>query len=170
VTAVFFAMFGVSYLVSQYIQFVQGPIPSGWAFRFLPSAMGSLVGANVAARLTARFRTPDDHARRMLLVTGGLVTLATLSVVSGFVPVALRSALVGSGMGLVTVPASNAIVGTLPADRVGAGSGLRAMVQLLGGTMGVAIVGSLASGVYRSDIQTALQGPLRHVRRLLDRH
>jgi EmrB/QacA subfamily drug resistance transporter len=163
VTAVFFAMFGVSYLVSQYIQFVQGADPFGVGIRFLPSAMGSLVGANVAARLTARFGLRTIMLVGMLLVTGGLVTLATLSVTSGFVPVALAFALVGSGMGLVTVPASNAIVGTLPADRVGAGSGLRAMVQLLGGTMGVAIVGSLASGVYRSDIQRALEGPLRHV-------
>jgi MFS family permease len=125
--------------------------------------MGSLVGANVAARLTARFGLRTIMLVGMLLVTGGLVMLATLSVTSGFVPVALAFALVGSGMGLVTVPASNAIVGTLPADRVGAGSGLRAMVQLLGGTMGVAIVGSLASGVYRSDIQSALEGPLRDV-------
>jgi MFS family permease len=38
VTAVFFAMFGVSYLVSQYIQFVQGADPFGVGIRFLPSA------------------------------------------------------------------------------------------------------------------------------------
>jgi len=37
------------------------------------------------------------------------------------------------------------------------------MVQLLGGSFGVAIVGSLASGVYHSEIQRAFAGPLRHV-------
>jgi hypothetical protein len=37
------------------------------------------------------------------------------------------------------------------------------MVQLLGGSFGVAIVGSLATTAYRSDIHTALAGPLRRV-------
>jgi EmrB/QacA subfamily drug resistance transporter len=163
VTAVFFAMFGVSYLVSQYIQFVQGADPFGVGIRFLPSAIGSLLGSNVAARLTARFGLRAIMVAGMTLVTGGLVTLATLSVTSGFATVAIAFSLVGFGMGLVIAPASNAIVGTLPADKVGAGSGLRAMVQLLGGTFGVAIVGSLASGVYRADIRRAFDGPLRHV-------
>jgi hypothetical protein len=163
VTAVFFAMFGVSYLVSQYIQFVQGADPFGVGIRFLPSAVSSLLGSNVAARLTVRFGLRTIMLVGMTLVTGGLVTLATLTVASGFVTVGVAFALVGFGMGLVIAPASNAIVGTLPPDKVGAGSGLRAMVQLLGGAFGVAIVGSLASGVYRSEIHKAFAGPLRHL-------
>jgi EmrB/QacA subfamily drug resistance transporter len=163
VTAVFFAMFGISYLVSQYIQFVQGIDPFGVGIRFLPSAVGSLLGSNVAARLTARFGLRAIMLVGMTLVTAGLVTLCTLTITSGFLTVGIAFALVGLGMGLVIAPASNAIVGTLPADKIGAGSGLRAMVQLLGGALGVAIVGSLAAGVYRSKIQTAFAGPLRHV-------
>jgi MFS transporter, DHA2 family, multidrug resistance protein len=163
VTAVFFAMFGVSYLVSQYIQFVQGADPFAVGIRFLPSAISSLLGSNVAPRLTVRFGLRAIMVAGMALVTGGLITLATLTVASGFLTVGLAFSLVGFGMGLVIAPASNAIVGTLPADKVGAGSGLRAMVQLLGGAFGVAIVGSLASGVYRSQIDKAFAGPLRHV-------
>jgi predicted MFS family arabinose efflux permease len=163
VTAVFFVMFGVSYLVSQYIQFVQGVDPFGVGIRFLPSAVGSLLGSNVAARLTARFGLRSIMLSGMLLVTGGLVALSTLTVVSQFLPVGIAFGLIGLGMGLVMAPASNAIVGTLPPDKVGAGSGLRAMVQLLGGALGVAIVGSLATSTYRSEIGTALAGPLRHV-------
>jgi hypothetical protein len=163
VTAVFFVMFGVSYLVSQYIQFVLGADPFGVGIRFIPSAAASLLGSNVAARLTARFGLRSIMLVGMVLVTGGLVTLSTLSVTSGYLPVGITFVLVGFGMGLVIAPASNAIVGTLPPDKIGAGSGLRAMVQLLGGAFGVAIVGSLAVGVYRSDIQKAFEGPLRHV-------
>jgi EmrB/QacA subfamily drug resistance transporter len=163
VTAVFFVMFGVSYLVSQYIQFVQGVDPFGVGIRFLPSAVGSLLGSNVAARLTVRFGLRSIMLSGMLLVTGGLGALSTLTAASQFLPVGLAFGLIGLGMGLVMAPASNAIVGTLPPDKVGAGSGLRAMVQLLGGSLGVAIVGSLATSTYRSEIGTALAGPLRHV-------
>ena len=66
-------------------------------------------------------------------------------------------------MGLAVAPASTAIVGTLSPDKVGAGSGLRSMVQLLGGAFGVAIVGSLATTAYRSNIHAALAGALRSV-------
>jgi MFS transporter, DHA2 family, multidrug resistance protein len=163
VTAVFFVMFGVSYLVSQYIQFVQGADPFQVGIRFLPSAVGSVLGSNVAARLTVRFGLRRIMVAGMTLVTGGLVALTTLTVASGFLTVGIAFALVSFGMGLVIAPASNAIVGTLPKDKVGAGSGLRAMVQLLGGSFGVAIVGSLASGVYRSEMQKAFAGPLRAI-------
>jgi EmrB/QacA subfamily drug resistance transporter len=163
VTAVFFAMFGVSYLLSQYIQFVEGANPFGVGIRFLPLAIMSLVSSNVAARLTARFGLRTVMLSGMGLVTGGLIALSTLTVDTGFFTVGIAFALIGSGMGLAVAPASTAIVGTLSADKIGAGSGLRSMVQLLGGSFGVAIVGSLATTAYRSAIGTALAGPLRHV-------
>jgi EmrB/QacA subfamily drug resistance transporter len=163
VTVVFFAMFGVSYLLSQYIQFVQGADPFGVGIRFLPAAAGSLLGSNTAARLTRRFGLRTMMVFGMMLVTGGLVALAELTVASGFLTVGLGSGLIGLGMGLVIAPASNAIVGTLAPDKVGAGSGLRSMVQLLGGSFGVAIVGSLATRTYRSEMQRAFAGPLRQV-------
>ena len=161
VTAVFFAMFGVSYLLSQDIQFVQGADPLGVGIRFLPLAVMSLISSNVAARLTARFGLRSIMLSGMGLVTAGLITLATLTVGSGYVTVGIAFTLIGSGMGLVIAPASTAIVGTLSPDKVGAGSGLRGMVQLLGGSFGVAIVGSLAATAYHSDIRAALAGPLR---------
>jgi EmrB/QacA subfamily drug resistance transporter len=161
VTAVFFAMFGVSYLLSQYIQFVEGANPFGVGIRFLPLAIMSLVSSNVAARLTARFGLRTIMLSGMVLVTCGLLALSTLTVGSGFLIVGIAFALIGSGMGLAIAPASTAIVGTLSADKVGAGSGLRSMVQLLGGSFGVAIVGSLATTAYRSAIGPSLAGPLR---------
>jgi MFS family permease len=123
----------------------------------------SLLGSNTAARLTRRFGLRTMMLFGMMLVTGGLVSLAELTVASGFLTVGLGSGLIGLGMGLVIAPASNAIVGTLAPDKVGAGSGLRSMVQLLGGSFGVAIVGSLATRTYRSEMQSAFAGPLRRV-------
>jgi len=161
VTAAFFAMFGVSYLLSQYIQFVLLADPFGVGIRFLPLAIGSLVGSNVAARLTARFGLRTVMLSGMTLTTGGLILIATLTARSGYSTIGIASALIGSGMGLAVPPASNAIVSTLSPDKVGAGSGLRSMVQLLGGSFGVAVIGSLAATAYRSSIHSALVGTLR---------
>ena len=160
VTAAFFAMFGVSYLLSQYIQFVQGADPFGVGIRFLPLAIGSLVSSNAAARLTDRFGLRTIMLTGMVLIAGGLVTVATLTVDSGFLTIAIAFGLIGSGMGLAVAPASTAIVGTLSPDKVGAGSGLRSMVQLLGGSFGVAIIGSLATTAFRANMHASFAGAL----------
>jgi EmrB/QacA subfamily drug resistance transporter len=163
VTAVFFALFGVSFLISQYIQFVQGADPFGVGIRFLPSAVGSLVGSNIATRLEDWLGLRRVMLAGMVLTTGGLVALAGLTVGSGFTPIGVATGLIGLGIGIVVAPASHAIVGTLPSDKIGAGSGLRAMVQLLGGALGVAIIGSLAAGAYRSSIHADFHTSLRAV-------
>jgi hypothetical protein len=73
--------------------------------------------------------------------------------------VGVAFAMIGFGLGLVIAPASNAIINALPPDKVGAGSGLRSMVQLLGGSFGVAIIGNLATSRYRDGVDQALRGP-----------
>jgi EmrB/QacA subfamily drug resistance transporter len=163
ITALFFAMYGVSFLLSQYIQFVQGANVLGVGLRFVPLAAGSLISSNIAARLTGWFGVRPVLLVGMSLVTVGLVILATVSASSTYLPVGFAFASIGFGMGLAIAPASNAVVSSLPADKVGAGSGLRSMVQLLGGSFGVAIVGSLATSRYRSAVHASFAGQLRGV-------
>jgi EmrB/QacA subfamily drug resistance transporter len=163
VTAAFFAMFGVSFLLSQFIQFVQGATAFGVGLRFLPLAIATLIGSNVAARATAAFGLRVVMVTGMVLVAAALVVYTTLSTTSGVVPVGVAFALIGFGLGLVIAPASNAIIGTLPPDKIGAGSGLRSMVQLLGGSFGVAIIGNVATSRYRSQVHHALNGPLHQL-------
>lgn len=69
VTAVFFALFGASYLLSQFIQFVQGVNSFGVGLRFVPMAVGTLIAANLAVRITARVTEgPLGKAPRGLLI------------------------------------------------------------------------------------------------------
>jgi EmrB/QacA subfamily drug resistance transporter len=159
VTASFFAMFGVSFLLSQYIQFVQGSSAFGVGLRFVPLAVATLIGSNLAAQATARFGLRTVMVTGMVLVAGALGIYTTLSTSSGLLPVGVAFAMIGFGLGLVIAPASNAIINALPPDKVGAGSGLRSMVQLLGGSFGVAIIGNLATSRYRDGVDQALRGP-----------
>lgn len=161
VTAVFFAMFGVSYLLSQFLQFVQGADDLGVGLRFLPLAIGTLISSNVAARLTARFGLRGVMVTGMVLVTGGLAMFTTVSATSTFTPVGIAFSFVGLGMGLVIAPASNAIMSSVPSGKIGSASGIRGTVQLLGGSLGVAVIGSLAFGQYSSQVRQAFGGPLR---------
>jgi MFS transporter, DHA2 family, multidrug resistance protein len=162
-TSLFFAMFGVSYLLSQYIQFVQRADAFGVGLRFVPLALGSLVTSNLAARFTARYSVRSVLLVGMGLVAIGLALIATLSATSDYLIVGLAFACIGCGMGLSIAPASNAVVSSLPPDKIGAGSGMRSMVQLLGGSFGVAIIGSLAISRYRTQVHAAFGGTLRAV-------
>lgn len=162
-TSVFFAMFGTSFLLSQYIQFVKGYDVFGVGIRFLPLALGSLVTSNLAARVTARFGLRRVLLTGMVEVAVGLGVVAVVPMDSSYLWVGLAFGLIGTGMGLAIAPASNAVMSTLPPDKVGAGSGIRGTVQLLGGSFGIAIVGSLATSHYRSHVEASFDGRLAGV-------
>jgi EmrB/QacA subfamily drug resistance transporter len=163
VTAAFFSMFGISFLLSQYIQFVQKVDVFDVGLRFLPNAIGILIGSNLATRLANRLGLRAVIVTGMLLVAVALGIYTNLGVSSNPIPIVVAFSLVGVGMGLIIAPASNAVIGTLPPDKIGVGSGLRSTVQLLAGSFGVAIIGMLATSRYRSEMGHALSGPLAHV-------
>ncbi|HVY08973.1 MAG TPA: MFS transporter [Mycobacteriales bacterium] len=161
VTSMFMTMFGVSFLLSQYIQFVQGKSVFGLGIRFLPMALGSAIASNLSSRFMDRFGLRRVLLTGMALVIVGLALFTSVSVDSGYPLIAVAFGLIGTGMGLAIAPASNAVVSVLPEHKVGVGSGLRSMVQWLGGSFGVAIVGTIATTHYRSRVHSAYDGPLR---------
>jgi predicted MFS family arabinose efflux permease len=163
VSTLFFAMFGVSFLLSQYIQFVQGASVFSVGLRFLPMALGSVIASNLAARLTDRFGLRSVLLFGMGLVVTGFALFTAVTAESGFFLVGLAFTFIGTGMGLSIAPASTAVVSALPFDKVGVGSGLRSMVQWLGGSFGVAIVGTISTSRYRVRVDAAYSGPLRAV-------
>ena len=161
VTALFFANFSVSYLLSQYLQFVLGFGAFKVGLALLPSAAGMMISANISTRVAHRFGLRRTMLSGMALVTAAQAVLATMSATTGYGEIGIAYALMGFGTGLTVAPASNAIVGALPEDKVGAGSGLRATVQLLGASFGVAVIGSIIASHYRSVVTAAFSGPLR---------
>jgi len=62
----------------------------------------------------------------------------------------------GSGLGFVSAPATESIMGSLPPDRAGVGSAVNDTTRELGGTLGVAIAGSLLASVYTSKVVAGL--------------
>ena len=159
VTAVFFALFGASYLLSQFIQFVQGVNSFGVGLRFVPMAAGTLISANLSARITARVGLRSTMVAGIGMLTVSMLLLAVIGPTGNWILLASFS-LLGLGIGLVIAPASTAIMGTLSPAKTGAGAGLRSMVQLVGGSFGVAVIGSLATARYRSQMGHALSTTL----------
>jgi len=66
--------------------------------------------------------------------------------------------LMAAGLALTTGPATEAIMGALPPGKAGAGSAVNDTTREVGGTLGVAIIGSALNSAYGSDVVSALTG------------
>jgi EmrB/QacA subfamily drug resistance transporter len=155
---VFFALFGVLFFLTQYLQFVLGYGTLEVGVRLIPVAGALIVAAPLSARLTERFGTKAVVTTGLLLVAAGLVILSSASITSGYGIVVSSLVVVGLGMGATMAPATEAIMGALPRARAGVGSAVATTLRQVGGVLGVAVLGSLLSSVYSARVGDSLQG------------
>jgi len=87
---------------------------------------------------------------------------------SGYSTVAITFVVLGFGMGLAMTSATDSIMGSLPLAQAGVGSAINDTVRMVGGALGVAVLGSILSSRYSSDMASAVQGlpaPAAHAAR-----
>ncbi len=148
ITVSFFALAGFIFLIIQYFQFLKGYAPLETGLRLLPVAtfvgISSLVGTQVAVRRGTK-----------LVVTFGLLCLAvayawisTASVETSYLEIAAQMVVLGTGMGLTSAPATEAIMGAVSLGKAGVGSAINDTTRELGSTLGVAIIGSVFASLY----------------------
>lgn len=162
VTLAFFALFGFVFLIAQYFQFVLGYGVLEAGLRQIPVALSvavtSLLGTHLAVRLGAKAVVMSG----LLIFAAGFLWISTVGRDTGYLTIALQMIMVGSGLGLTSAPATEAIMGVVPAAKAGIGSAVNDATRELGGTLGVAIIGSVALSIYRDRIAQAIPaGPLR---------
>lgn len=153
-TTVSFALFGLLFVLPQYFQAVRGHDPLGTGLRLLPMMGGLIVGAKTGETLAARAGTRLPVAAGMLLVAAALAGGATTGTGTPYGWIAAWMALVGAGTGLSMAPAMDAVLGELPTERAGSGSALSMTLRQVGGALGVAVLGSIASTVYGNRLDT----------------
>jgi EmrB/QacA subfamily drug resistance transporter len=156
---VFFAMFGATFLLTQYFQFVLGYTPFETGIRFLPIAASMMILSPLSARFVHHFGTKLVVGTGLLMVTGGLISWASLSASSAYWPdIIWRQALMASGMALTMAPATESIMGSLPLGKAGVGSAVNDTTRQVGGALGVAVIGSVLASIYGSQVGDFLHG------------
>ena len=152
---IFFAMFGATFLLTQYLQFVVGYSPLRAGSALLPWAAIMLVVAPLSARWAERFGTKLVVATGLSFATLSLVYMSTLPAtnVSYVRDVLPRLLLLAVGMGLTMAPSTESIMGSLPRAKAGVGSAMNDTTRQIGGALGVAVVGSVMTSVYGSRLQ-----------------
>jgi EmrB/QacA subfamily drug resistance transporter len=156
IMVLFFALFGFLFLSTQYLQFVLGYSPSAAGMRVLPYAGAMIVFAPLSSMLVAHLGTKRIVTAGMLLFSTGLAIAATVTTSSGYGRLGIALLFMGAGMGLAGAPATESIMGSLPAERANIGSAVNDTTRELGGALGVAIVGSIMSSLYATQLSGAL--------------
>ncbi len=141
----FFAMYGVLFFVTLFLQNVQGFSPISTGVRVLPLSVLLIVFAPVGGVLTEKFGSRLPMAFGLGLMAVGLALMVTLHLDSGFWALAPSLALIGIGLGLVITASSEAIVGNAPVNDAGIAGGLQSTALQAGGVLGTAILGSILS-------------------------
>ncbi|MGI5404491.1 MFS transporter [Streptomyces sp. CA-135486] len=161
---VFFALLGGTFFLVFYLQSVRGWTPLEAGYCLLPLAVAQLAFSPPATLAAKRIGV------RPVCVTGTLLTtLAFLAVgtVDEHTEVWVLEAILfvlGVGIACVMPPATTAVMSALPRERAGTGSAVNTTFRQVGGALGVAVLGSVLSTAYRSNVADRLTALPREVR------
>ncbi len=160
VTVAFFALQGFVFLITQYFQFVKGYTPLGTGVRLLPVAASLAIGAVLGTRLAVRAGNKAVVGAGLLLFSAGLLWSATGSGTTSYAVIAAQMVALGAGMGLTSAPATEAIMGVVAKEKAGVGSAVNDATRLFGGTLGVAVIGSVSASLYTERLAATLPASL----------
>jgi EmrB/QacA subfamily drug resistance transporter len=162
VTIAFFALFGFIFLITQYFQFIRGFGTLSTGARILPVALSigafSVIGANLAGRAGTRAIV----ATGLTLLGGAFLWIAQSGTTTPYEVIVLQMIMMGSGLGLTTAPATESILSVLPPAKAGVGSAVNDATREAGGTLGVAVIGSVYTSLYASGLLHSTAARLPH--------
>jgi hypothetical protein len=121
------------------------------------------VGAPLGERIARLTATRLPVALGLLIGGVGLALGARTEVGSGYGSVATWLAIAGAGIGLALTPAMDAVLGSLPRDEAGSGTAITMTFRQVAGALGVALLGSLTTAVYRDRLDQAPEAAKRSI-------
>ncbi len=155
---IFFA-FGIFLFIAQYLQLVLGLSPLQAGLWSVPGAIAFVIGSNLAPKIVR-------HVRPAYVVAGGLLIAAfgfgLLTQVgnNSLALVVIGNSLTSVGFGFTFTLTVDLVLGAAPPTRAGAASALAETGAEFGGALGLAILGSLGTAIYRSQVVTAIPSSL----------
>lgn len=140
---------GLVFFLSQFLQLVQGRSPLEAGLAELPAAVGAVVAGLLAGRAARRFSVRS-------VVSGGLagigLALAVVTVIhqeTGYPLLGAVLLVVGVGAGLSFTVTADVILSSVPKEHAGSASAVSETAYELGAALGIALLGSIVTGVYR---------------------
>ncbi len=148
----FFGFFGFIFLMLQYLQFVRGDSALIAAVSMLPMAATMIPTARLAPRLSARFGARRVCVTGLVLIAAAFAIIAQVHEYTSYGVLGGGLLVLGAGMGAAMTPATSAITAALPKSQQGVASAMNDLARELGGALGIAVLGSIVTAVYRSQL------------------
>ncbi|NKY31578.1 MFS transporter [Nocardia speluncae] len=147
-----FAVLGMLFFFSQYLQLVRGYGPLLAGIAELPSSVGSAVAIACIGILAARLGAGRSISAGLATAAVGLAGLGVTATQQHFLGIGIFLAVFGLGVGISMPLSTDAVVSSVPTERAGAASAIAQTAYELGGALGIAILGSLNLAVYRTSL------------------
>ncbi|MGW1987289.1 MFS transporter [Streptomyces collinus] len=144
----FLAVFGAFYYLTQHLQFVLGYDALETGVRMLPLAGAVFVGSALTGWLTPRVGMRWTVGAGMVGGTTALALLTRVDAGSGYGDFVAPLVILGLAIGLALSPCTDAIMGAFPESELGVGGAVNDTSLELGGSLGIAILGSLLGTSY----------------------
>ncbi|GGY60197.1 MFS transporter [Streptomyces xanthochromogenes] len=154
----FLAVFGAFYYLTQHLQFVLGYTPLETGIRMLPLAGAVFVGSALTGFLTPRLGMKVTVTAGMVAGTVALALLTRVDSGSGYGDFLAPLIILGVAIGLALSPCTDAIMGAFPEAELGVGGAVNDTSLELGGSLGIAILGSVLAKSYSSHLADATAG------------
>ncbi len=151
-----FIAFGTILYIAQYLQLVLGYSPFQAGLWSLPSSVAIVLGSMLAPAILRGVRPAYAAAGGLTLVATGLGVLTQVEAAGGLAVLVFGSVVFALGLGPLFILTTDLIVGSAPPERAGAASAISETGAELGGALGIAILGSIGTAVYRGRVIDAL--------------
>ncbi|MET7693494.1 MFS transporter [Streptomyces sp. NPDC005483] len=154
----FLAVFGAFYYLTQHLQFVLGYSALETGLRMLPLAGAVFAGSALTGFLTPRVGMKWTVTAGMVGGTAALALLTRIDASSSYGDFVAPLMVLGLAIGLALSPATDAIMGAFPESELGVGGAVNDTSIELGGSLGIAILGSLLATSYSDHLSDATAG------------
>jgi DHA2 family multidrug resistance protein-like MFS transporter len=155
-----FIVFGTFLFIAQYLQLVVGLSPLQAGLWTLPSSLAVIAGSMLAPAVVRRVRPAFAVAGGMALAAAGLTILTQVDAGAGVAVPVVASIVFSPGLGPAFILTTSLIVGTAPPERAGAASAISETGAEFGGALGIAVLGSIGTALYRSGVAAGVPSGL----------
>jgi DHA2 family multidrug resistance protein-like MFS transporter len=151
-----FVVFGAFYFLAQYFQLVLGLTPLQAGLWTLPGAVAFVVGSNLAPRVVRWVHPVYLVTAGWVLSAAAFALLSQVGLAAGVTPIVVANVLMSLGFGFALPLITEMILGAAPPERAGSASALSETIQEFGGALGIAVLGSLGTAIYRDAVGESL--------------
>lgn len=153
----FFCLFGFVFLVTQYFQLVHGYSPLSAGVHTLPFAIVTIIATPIGSVLALRIGIRWVVSSGLVIMGGAMMWMTQFGAHANYWgPVVISMMVLAVGFSFISSPSTSALMGSLSTTQIGAGAAVNETTRELGGTLGVAVVGSVFASLFGGRIAEVL--------------